>query len=88
MLVFDYQAESNIRQKRDRNRLASGTVPKHCVDWSNTMSSYENTAQKPDVYRTVTDAIVTAIENGVGNWRMPWHTSGKFAFSPVKRHKP
>src|SRR5262249_26044598 len=29
------------------------------------------------------DAIVTAIEQGVGNWRMPWHTSGKFAFSPI-----
>ena len=47
------------------------------------MSTNHSTAQKPDVYRTVTDAIVNAIENGVGNWRMPWHTSGKFAFSPI-----
>jgi antirestriction protein ArdC len=54
------------------------------------MSTHENTAQKPDVYRKVTDAIVNAIEQGVSNWRMPWHTSGKFAFSPVNvtSHKP
>jgi antirestriction protein ArdC len=48
------------------------------------MSTHENTAtEKPDVYRKVTDAIVNAIEKGVSNWRMPWHTSGKFAFSPI-----
>jgi antirestriction protein ArdC len=48
------------------------------------MSTHENTAtEKPDVYRKVTDAIVNAIEQGVSNWRMPWHTSGKFAFSPI-----
>jgi antirestriction protein ArdC len=48
------------------------------------MSRAENTAtEKPDVYRKVTDAIVSAIEQGVSNWRMPWHTTGKFAFSPV-----
>jgi len=48
------------------------------------MSTNENTAtEKPDVYRKVTDAIVNAIEQGVTTWRMPWHTSGKFAFSPI-----
>jgi antirestriction protein ArdC len=48
------------------------------------MSTAEHTAtEKRDVYRTVTDAIINAIEQGVSNWRMPWHTSGKFAFSPV-----
>jgi antirestriction protein ArdC len=48
------------------------------------MPTNENTAtEKPDVYRKVTDAIVNAIEQGVGNWRMPWHTSGKFASSPI-----
>src|ERR1019366_5898938 len=55
------------------------------------MSTNENTAtEKPDVYQKVTDAIVAAIEQGVSNWRMPWHTSGKFAFSPmnVTSHKP
>jgi|SRR5215469_11999134 len=36
-----------------------------------------------DVYRKVTDAIINAIEQGVGNWRMPWHTSGRYAFSPI-----
>jgi antirestriction protein ArdC len=56
-----------------------------------TMSYQENTAiEKPDVYRKVTDAIVNAIEQGVSTWRMPWHTSGKFAFSPINvtSHKP
>jgi antirestriction protein ArdC len=48
------------------------------------MSTAENTAiEKGDAYRKVTDAIINAIEQGVGNWRMPWHTSGRFAFSPI-----
>jgi antirestriction protein ArdC len=48
------------------------------------MSTNENTAtEKQDVYARVTSQIVNAIEQGVGNWRMPWHTSGRFAFSPV-----
>jgi antirestriction protein ArdC len=45
------------------------------------MSTNEHTAQ--DVYTRVTSQIINAIEQGVSNWRMPWHTSGKFAFSPV-----
>jgi antirestriction protein ArdC len=48
------------------------------------MSNHDSTAtEKRDVYARVTDQIVTAIENGVGSWRMPWHTSGRFAFSPI-----
>ena len=48
------------------------------------MSTSDITAtDKRDVYAHVTDQIVTAIEQGVGNWRMPWHTSGRFAFSPI-----
>ena len=48
------------------------------------MSTIENTAtEKRDVYARVTSQIVNAIEQGVGNWRMPWHTSGRFAFSPI-----
>jgi integrase len=48
------------------------------------MSTHENTAQeKQDIYARVTSQIVSAIERGVSNWRMPWHTSGKFAFSPI-----
>src|SRR5436190_24040584 len=48
------------------------------------MSTNENTAtEKQDVYQRVTSQIVNAIEAGVSNWRMPWHTSGKFAFSPI-----
>src|SRR5215471_6162999 len=48
------------------------------------MSTSDITAtEKRDVYRKVTGAIINAIEQGVGNWRMPWHTSGRFAFSPI-----
>src|SRR6185295_13448416 len=48
------------------------------------MSTTESIAtEKLDVYRKVTDQIVTAIERGAGTWRMPWHTSGRFAFSPI-----
>ena len=48
------------------------------------MSTNENTAtEKQDVYSRVTSQIIKAIEAGVSNWRMPWHTSGKFAFSPI-----
>ena len=48
------------------------------------MSTAEHTAtDQRDVYARVTSQIVNAIEQGVSSWRMPWHTSGKFAFSPV-----
>jgi antirestriction protein ArdC len=48
------------------------------------MSTSDNTAtNQGDVYARVTSQIINAIENGVSNWRMPWHTSGRFAFSPV-----
>ena len=48
------------------------------------MSIQDSTATiQADVYHKVTDAIVKRIEQGVGNWRMPWHTSGRYAFSPI-----
>src|SRR5689334_19025438 len=48
------------------------------------MSTAEHTAtEKRDVYASVTAQIINAIEQGVGNWQMPWHTSGRFAFSPI-----
>ena len=47
------------------------------------MSTTDST-QKRDVYASVTAQIINAIEQGVsGDWRMPWHTSGRYAFSPV-----
>ena len=52
------------------------------------MSTYENTAPKPDVYERVTSQIVNAIEQGVGNWRMPWHTSGRVCLLTHQRRKP
>jgi antirestriction protein ArdC len=49
------------------------------------MPNINNTStDKRDVYARVTDQIINAIEQGnVGNWRMPWHTSGRYAFSPI-----
>ena len=46
------------------------------------MSNTDSTEQR-DVYARVTAQIITAIEQGAGSWRMPWHTSGHFAFSPI-----
>jgi antirestriction protein ArdC len=28
----------------------------------------------PNIYESITDKIVSAIEAGAGDWRMPWHT--------------
>jgi antirestriction protein ArdC len=36
------------------------------------MSTHENTAPKADLYHRVTDAIVNAVESGIGQHRMPW----------------
>jgi antirestriction protein ArdC len=48
------------------------------------MSTSEVTAtDKRDVYSRVTSHIINAIEHGTGTWRMPWHTSGRYAFSPI-----
>ena len=48
------------------------------------MSTNESTtSQKQDVYRRVTDSIITAIENGVGQYRMPWIVRQDKGFSPV-----
>jgi antirestriction protein ArdC len=48
------------------------------------MSNIEHTAtDKRDVYARVTAQIIHSIEQGVGTWRMPWHTSGRYAFSPI-----
>lgn len=40
-------------------------------------------ADKQDIYERITSAIVTAIESGAGKWRMPWHSDGTVAFSPI-----
>jgi antirestriction protein ArdC len=48
------------------------------------MSTHENTAtEKLDVYARVTSAIITAIENGVGQYRMPWTVRQDKGFSPL-----
>src|SRR6516225_795487 len=47
------------------------------------MSTYENTATKPDVYQRVTDSIINAIEQGAGQYRMPWVVRQDKGFSPI-----
>jgi antirestriction protein ArdC len=47
------------------------------------MSTHENTAQSRDVYQKVTDAIVNAIEQGAGQYRMPWVVRQDKGFSPI-----
>jgi antirestriction protein ArdC len=32
--------------------------------------------QRHDVYEAITDRVIAAIEEGAGNWQMPWHRSG------------
>ena len=38
---------------------------------------------RKDVYQTVTDQIVAAIEAGAGEWQMPWHRAGEGLNRPV-----
>jgi antirestriction protein ArdC len=48
------------------------------------MSTQENTAnEKQDIYQKVTSSIITAIENGVGQYRMPWTVRQDKGFSPI-----
>src|SRR5215472_1524637 len=47
------------------------------------MSTYENTATKTDVYQRVTDSIVNSIEEGAGQYRMPWVVRQDKGFSPI-----
>ena len=47
------------------------------------MSDYQTTAQSRDVYEKVTDAIVNAIEQGAGQYRMPWVVRQDKGFSPI-----
>lgn len=47
------------------------------------MSTHENTAPRADVYQRVTDAIVNAIESGIGQYRMPWTVRQDKGFSPL-----
>jgi len=47
-----------------------------------------NAASKQDVYQRVTDQIIAAIENGVGKWKMPWHSTGAMAPANVTSKHP
>jgi antirestriction protein ArdC len=47
------------------------------------MSTQQNSVSSRDVYRKVTDAIVQAIEQGEGQYRMPWVVRQDKGFSPI-----
>lgn len=40
-------------------------------------------SERKDIFQRVTDQIVTAIEEGVNSYQLPWRTSGKFLSSPI-----
>ena len=52
------------------------------------MSTHENTAPKADVYRKVTDAIINAIESGIGHCQMLWTVRQDRGFSPISVDAP
>jgi antirestriction protein ArdC len=39
-------------------------------------------SSRPDVYTRITDDIIAAIENGAGEWQMPWHHDGTSTARP------
>lgn len=47
------------------------------------MSTHENTAPKADVYRKATEAIVNAVESGIGQYRMPLRVRQDRDFRPI-----
>lgn len=83
-LVFDYESESSIRTETGPQQVASLARSLNTkVGVTTSMPTHDGTNPKQDVYLKVTDSIINAIEQGVSNWRMPWHTSGRFASSPI-----
>ena len=44
--------------------------------------------QRHDVYETITDRVIAAIEEGAGQWQMPWHRSGVSRPLNVDTKKP
>src|SRR6185369_8923768 len=43
----------------------------------------EKTQKSEDVYTRITDQIIEAIEAGAGEWKMPWHSTGKSLMTPI-----
>lgn len=41
-----------------------------------TTQSRRTAEARADIYQRITDSIVSAIEKGAGEWRMPWHSKG------------
>ncbi len=49
--------------------------------------TYRHNTPKRDVYQTVTDRIVTAIERGAGQWQFPWSRGQSMPVNAVTGHK-
>jgi antirestriction protein ArdC len=77
--MFDSSTESNARADETARCYQHHATRKV----SFTMSDYPTSAQKQDVYRNVTDAIINAIEQGAGAYRMPWIVRQDKGFSPI-----
>ncbi|WP_270373648.1 ArdC family protein [Marinicauda sp. Alg238-R41] len=45
-----------------------------------------NPQKRPDIYSQITNTIVEAIEQGAGEWQMPWHRSGEGLNRPINIH--
>ena len=41
------------------------------------------TAEKQDIYQTITNQIISAIESGKATYKMPWHKMSADSFAPV-----
>lgn len=42
-----------------------------------TKGARRNAAERPDMYQTVTDAIVAMLDSGTVPWQKPWHSQGR-----------
>jgi len=47
------------------------------------MSTQQNSVSSRDVYQKVTDAVIQALEQGAGQYRMPWVVRQDKGFSPI-----
>jgi antirestriction protein ArdC len=47
------------------------------------MAKKSDNVVKADIYQAVTDKIISAIEQGAGAWRMPWHVEKVSGVGPI-----
>ena len=49
--------------------------------------TYRNSTPKTDVHQRVTDAIVTALENGAGDWSFPWRRDSAMPVNAITKNQ-